>query len=107
MASGDHLPLEDHVARYCKPRTIQDGVPGSTAFELREGEPHLSVNWLEFFGQNDREAHIGYVCRSFIDKGYQLSRNGRFAVLNVGESKHKIKTGAEIDARILHWLRVR
>ena len=44
----------------------------------------MSVNWLEHFHESDREIQISGVRNALADKGFQVNRNGRFAVLNVG-----------------------
>ena len=48
MMRGDALPDADHVSRYCKPSTVQDGKVQPNAFFFRDGEDYLSVNWLEY-----------------------------------------------------------
>lgn len=100
MAEGDPIPPEDHVARYCKPSTVQDGVIGSTAFEIQPGDDHLSVNWLEHFVAGDFGERLERVRDAFAEKGYALRPNGRFAVLNVEALIEKVKLR---DVRVLHW----
>lgn len=85
---GDPLPDEDHVARYCKPSAVDaHGMPMASAFQLRSGEQHLSVNWLEHGGIRHVEAAMARVRAGFLSRGYRLRGNGRFAVLNVGVAK--------------------
>ena len=56
--SGPPLPDQDHVARYGKPSAMgTDGLPKVAAFELRERDSSLSVNWIEYFGE-DRETSL-------------------------------------------------
>ena len=81
------LPDRDHVSRYCKPSTVNNGVPLATAFTPRENEPYLSVNWLEYFHEASPSAAMKRVREAFDDKNYQVRRNGMFAVLNVGAVK--------------------
>jgi hypothetical protein len=38
-----------NVTRYCKPSTLENGVPNSSAFERRSEEKYLSVYLLDFF----------------------------------------------------------
>ena len=45
----NELPLSDHVVRYCKPFTLDNKRPTQNSFQLRPGEPSLSVSWLEFY----------------------------------------------------------
>ena len=104
MARGDSLPPEHHVAHYCGPITMgQDGLPAVPAFKMKQGHDHLSVNWLEYFGSDDIAQGIAHVRQAFVQKGYGLKRNGRFAVLNVNVAQQKVKSGAGLDVKILHW----
>lgn len=79
------------------------GVPAVTAFEMPLNQDHLSVNWLEYFESDDKEACIEAVRQAFRDKDFEAKRDGRFAVLNVGKAIEKVKLGAEQELRILHW----
>ena len=74
----------------------------AAAFELRAGEDHLSVNWLEYFGAPNHEAAVGHVRNAFQAKGYRLGRNGRFAALNVGTVKAAVSETLDGPARIEH-----
>ena len=53
---GDIIPDADHVVRYCAPKSMnpRTRLPDADAFTLKReiGEDSLSVNWLEYFGQN-------------------------------------------------------
>ena len=90
--TGDPLPDDDHVARYCKPSSVDEqGMPMASAFQLRSGEQHLSVNWLEHGGTRDVEAAMQQVRSGFVSRGYRLRGNGRFAVLNVGSAKTTVR----------------
>ena len=76
-----------HVARYCRPRHIrEDGTLAPSAFHIRPGEEYLSTNWLEYFHDSERSAQISGVRQSLAGKGFRVSGNGSFAVLNVGDS---------------------
>lgn len=82
------LPDTDHVSRYCKPSAVdEDGLPTEQAFSLRPGEDHLSVNWLEYFGKPSLEMAVDGIRQVFREKGYQVAKRGRFAVLNVRAAK--------------------
>ena len=74
----------------------------AAAFELRAGEDHLSVNWLEYFGAQVPEAAVGHVRNAFAAKHYRLGRNGRFAVLNVGAATTAVSETVDGPARIEH-----
>ena len=88
--TGADLPDKDHVARYCKPSTVDQGMPLVAAFQLRSGEEYLSVNWLEHSGTRNIAAAMRAVSAGFLGRGYGLSRSGRFAVLNVGSAKQAV-----------------
>ena len=82
------LPADDHISRYCKPSAVDEsGLPMANAFSLRQGENHLSVNWLEYFGETKLNAAVERVREVFRSKDFQVKANGRFAVLNVGAVK--------------------
>ena len=95
--SESSLPDEDHVARYCKPSAVgTDGLPKVAAFEFREQEASLSVNWLEYFGP-DRDVSIAEV-RQVIR--ITLRPNGRFAVLNVAAAREAVVAGGGSSPKV-------
>ncbi len=55
---GDTIPIQHHVARFCRPMQVHEGQIQATAFMLRAGEESLSVNWLEFLNCSNRESEI-------------------------------------------------
>ena len=69
---------------------VADGVPLADAFILRVGERFLSANWLEHFHPSDRQSQISGVRNALESKGFRISSNGRFAVLNVGVTTQQI-----------------
>lgn len=81
------IPASDHVSRYCKPSTIDNDLPIAAAFLPRPNEESLSVNWLEFLSKNDLTRSLQKVRSRFRSRSYQLRRNGRFVVANVGQCK--------------------
>ena len=93
--TGSTLPDGDHVVRYVRPRKVRDGRADGSAFWLRAGEDALSVNWLETFSP-DTEKRIAAV-REVIR--LQISRNGRFAELQVGKVTHALAGTAEVAFR--------
>ena len=100
---GDPLPDDDHVARYCKPSSVDEhGMPMASAFQLRFGEQHLSVNWLEYGGTRDVEVAMRRVRSGFLSRGFRLRRNGRFAVLDVGLTRTAVRQGLGHSLRIDH-----
>lgn len=83
--NGDELPDDSHVVRYARPTLVrEDGSVGGEAFQLRSGEQDLSVNWLECFPGISKSQQIAEVRRR---SRMQLRPNGRFAELNVGQTK--------------------
>ena len=93
---NDPLPDEHHVARYCTPSRVEDGLPLVEAFTLRQADEYLSVNWLEYFNTPDLTTAVECVREAFGTKQYKLGPNGRFAVLNVEAAKYAAQkaTGA-------------
>ena len=101
--TGDPLPNHDHVARYCKPSSVDEhGMPMASAFQLRSGEQHLSVNWLEYGGTRDVEAAMPRLRTGFLTRGYRLRGGGRFAVLSVGLTKTAVRQALGHSLRIDH-----
>lgn len=90
--NGDDLPNDNHVVRYVKPSLIDEEVVDGSAFVLRDNEYGLSVNWLEAFGGSDQQIQLNNVRRVFRLK---KSKNGRFAKLNVGDTKRLVSEGAK------------
>ena len=88
--SNDNIPDTDHVVRYCSPRHVQNGNITESAFELRGKDNHLSANWLEYFNSGKRFLQQLECVRKTIKETITLRQNGRFAKINVGESKNKI-----------------
>lgn len=80
---GDDLPEDDRVSRYCKPSSIDDGMLLPAAFEIRKNEDHLSVNWIEYFGEPSLPVAVGKIRNALRDKNYQIKPSGRFAMVPV------------------------
>ena len=97
---GRHeLGASHHVARYCRGRDIRNnGTVTPAAFEVRPGEEYLSTNWLEYFHDSDRPLQIVGVRQALADKGFRVSRNAAFAVLNVGTAAGQCRD--ELNAAI-------
>ena len=96
------LPDGDHVARYCKPSTVDErGYPLANAFALRAGEDHLSVNWLEYFDPHP-EVAIHQVRETLRAKGFELRPNGRFALLDVAAVKTTVKRSLGLRLHVNH-----
>ncbi len=103
MSKGFELPDEHHVSRYCKPSTVQNDMPLVGAFQLKEDEEHLSINWLEYFELDTKDANLTKVRQALIDKGYKIRKGGRFAVLNVGLARNTVLSDVKKPIRIRHW----
>ena len=89
MMGGGDLPDAAQVVRYVRPSHIREnGRVAGKAFRLREGETGLSVNWLDYFAGLSKPEQLGEVRRF---SGLSLSRNGRFAKLNVGVVKQSVR----------------
>ena len=83
LTDENSLLPEHNVARYCGPRKIINGTVAYDVFLLRVGEGFLSTNWLEYFHPMDRQFQVVAVQDALASKGFRVSRNGWFAVLNV------------------------
>ncbi|MCY4259022.1 MAG: hypothetical protein OXC91_02000 [Rhodobacteraceae bacterium] len=89
--SDEAIPEAHHVLRYVKPSLIDNGALDGSAFVMRESESGLSVNWLEFFEDGnfpDPVTAIRDLAR------ISLASTGRFAKLNVGQTKEYIPAAA-------------
>ena len=91
---GDQIPDSDNIARFCKPSTAPNGVIGAVAFMLRENEPSLSVNWLEFLKCPNRDSEIKEMQRIYSET-LTVSLKARIAILNVGEIRDVVRTETE------------
>ena len=101
--SCDPVPDDGHISRYCKPSVIDDnGLPMTSAFELRKGEGYLSTNWLEYLNEPDLPSSVQRVRAAFRNKGYTLRQQGRFAILNVGAAKSAALQATGKTLRIDH-----
>ena len=100
---GDKIPNHDHIARYCKPITAEDGQIQATAFMVRIGEEGLSVNWLEFLNCSSRENEIAELRKIYSRKFNKVGMSAKIAVLNVGEVLQKVLTESP-DGRNLEVL---
>ena len=95
MAKGDIIPDGHHISRYAKTTSIiNDEITGS-AFSLRSTENSLSVNWLEFFGENNIEINVNNVKQAFIDKRFNLGAGAKFVVLNVLRMREFVSSETE------------
>jgi len=96
---GDPLPDQDHISRYCAPKTAPDGQPTGASFMLRQDQKFLSVNWMEYFGDIGIDAQINKI-REYIE--LSLAASGLFAVLNVGEIIDQVQRNSERQLAVLY-----
>jgi hypothetical protein len=88
---GDVVPDADHVTRLCGGSHLrEDGTIAATAYKPRPGETYLSVNWLEFFQDKDREGALAEV-RSALAGKRKVGGTSRLAISNVGSMRAVIR----------------
>ena len=88
MAIKRQINSQDNVLRYVPPRLLRGAVIDAEAFSLseadmREPEPGLSVNWLEYFQGLSKSAQVSEV-REHVQR--EPAATAKFAELNVGET---------------------
>jgi len=101
---GDLLPEQDHISRYCSAiHCTENGEVTGTAFQLRQIDDYLSVNWLEFLRVNHRQEEIGEI-RKILRSKLTLRASAKIAVLNVGEIIKYVRSNSPEaqELRILH-----
>jgi hypothetical protein len=96
---GSRLPNQDHIARLCKPKTLDDDHITATAFMLREDEVSLSVNWLEFLGCSNRGEELTELREIYSRKLQKVPTRAKIAVLNVGKTCQHVFS--EVPGRII------
>ena len=95
---SNSIPGVQHIARYCRPKQTEQGLPSVKAFHLEpKDRGELSVNSMEHFSpsklvvtRSHRKQVIAQI-RAVIQMS--LSSGGRFAVLNIGLAKQAIVDG--------------
>jgi hypothetical protein len=104
--TGDPIPDSNHIARLCKPKTLNRDreLTGASFLLEREGERSLSVNWLESLNCSNRREEIAELQRIYLRKFDRVPTNGKIAVLNVGEVWRKVLTEStdKRDIQVLH-----
>ena len=96
---GDTIPDNDHIARLCLPKHVDDEQIQATAFQLRPNEDILSVNWLEFLNCSSRESQIDEIRKTYMSK-LDVKPSAKIAVLNVGEVRKKVLTESSDDRNL-------
>src|SRR5262245_9221631 len=99
---GQAIPEFDHVGRYCKASTVENGEISAAAFMMRETEEYLSVNWLEALKSPGRAGQIRDL-RQLYTKKLKVGATARIAILNVGTLRSKVERESP-DSRLLRVL---
>jgi hypothetical protein len=89
--ANDVIPDSNHISRYCKPSTVIDEKPLPTAFQLRKGEDHLSVDWLELLEKISGNCDSAAITNALNNRRLKVKKRGRYALFNVGELVGYIK----------------
>lgn len=101
-----YLPDKDHVMRYVPFARLRKDEDGNVigflpqAFELRLNEKELSVNWLEYFGDNHQENIQSSV--GVFRKTIKVGGKSAFGIGNVLRIKNACIAGGAPKVRILH-----
>lgn len=102
---GDELDPDQHVVRYIQATFMRAGsrIVEGEAFEPRQGEQEISVNWLEFCGseRGGQLAEIRSACRMGRRSTLARRRRDRFAELNVGVMMSALSEDLD-SARVIH-----
>jgi beta-N-acetylglucosaminidase len=81
------------VARYCKPSTLNEQCnPNASCFQKREKESYLSVYLFEHFKKSTEQEGIAEVKKEMEKGNFKLKSSGKFAVLDIEQSKNYIFT---------------
>ena len=99
---GQAIPDSDHVGRYCKASTVENGEISAAAFMVRKTEDYLSVNWLEEINRSDRTTQMSELQSLYATK-LRVGAAARIAVLNVGGLRAKVQRESP-DNRLLRVL---
>ncbi len=100
----DPVPIHNHISRCCfASRCTEDGQVTGAAFLPREKDDYLSVNWLEYLQQANRQDEIQEV-RRVLSLKLELTTNAKIAVLNVGDILDHVQanTPDNRSLRVLH-----
>ena len=78
---GDPLPEQDHISRYCFAiHCTENGKVTWTAFQLRQIDDYLSVNWMEYLRLDHRQEEIGEI-RKILSSKLTLGAKAKIAVV--------------------------
>ena len=105
--SQPNLPDGDHIARYVPWAKVDkddcDNVRGIlwSAFQRRDDEDGLSVNWLERTGCENQEDALRTTVQFLRAGGLEVKKKARLAVANVKKFK-EVCASRETKVRIIH-----
>jgi len=100
---GDTIPDNNHIARLCFPKHVDNEQIQATAFQLRpSNDDFLFVNWLEFLNCQSRESEIEEIQKVYCAK-LDVRPRAKITVLNVGDVRNKVLTESQ-DRRNLEVL---
>jgi hypothetical protein len=104
---GDRIPETDTISRYCPYTKISEtGKPLGSAFmprarDLESENPHISVNWLEYFKQATKQGQIQEI-RNILSIKMKVSNSAKLAILKVNDIYKQFKN-SNYKPKILHW----
>ena len=90
----------DYIVRYCRPNTIIRNQISSPAFEIRNNEEYISVNWIS--SKIDVNVGLEQIKMILEQKKFRVRQNGRFVILNTGIIKSAIYELTGIKISIHH-----
>ncbi len=103
MLTGDPIPELHHIAHYCKPWSVVDGMPTEQSFKVKAADhPDMSWNWLEYLSL-DRDVAVSILRRE--PGAMTPEEDSCYAIALVGELKDLPATipGKNYDApSVLH-----
>jgi hypothetical protein len=91
---GEPIPDTDHVVRYVSPSRYANKLLDWTALLPRpQDNGEASYNWLEYFGNGTVQELLIRLKASLTT--LKISKNGTFAVLNVGRTISQMSSAFE------------
>jgi hypothetical protein len=100
MASGKELPPNSHVIRRAKKAQALPNGPPTAAFELRHGDPEISVRWLEFFSAVSSTEQFTLTCRA-LSANMDLANSDRVLLVDVDKARGGFLEELE-SVRVMH-----
>ena len=94
--SGDAIPDNNHVARWCKTRDKTENKPSTASLAPRQDEKYLSGNWLEYLAEYLGQPGVSRDDAVNLLRGHttlRLSPRGCFIALNAVTIREAIVEG--------------